>query len=106
MRPHDGLVNLQVRRRTTQALDVDTPLLGIQAECLERSGLAQQLDGIDVLVSAVVTGARVALGVFVGHGRAQGVEHRAGSHILGGDQDDGFALALDLFFLEVGTELD
>ena len=95
VRPHDGLVDLQVGGGAAQALDVNAPLLSIETEGLEGTLLAEQLDGVDVLVATVVTRARVALGVLVGHGRAQSIEDSAGSDILRGDQKDGLALALD-----------
>lgn len=99
--PHDGLVGLQVCRATTQALDIDPPFLGIQAKRLERAFLAEQLDSINVLVSAVVSGSRVALGVLVRHWRAESIENGAGGDILRGDQEDGLALALDFPLLIV-----
>ena len=67
MRPHNGLVSLQVCWATAQALHVDTPLLGVQAEGLKSTLLAEELDRVDVFVTAVVTGTGVSLGVFVGH---------------------------------------
>ena len=78
---------------------VDTPLLRVQAECLECALLAQQLNGVDVLVTAVVAGAGVTLGVLVGHGRAKSVEDGAGGDILRGDEEDGLALALNFHLL-------
>jgi hypothetical protein len=109
MWPHDSLVDLQVGRATAQALDVDAPLLRVQAECLESALLAQKLDGVNVLVSAVVAGAGVALGVLIGHGRAERIEDGAGRDILRGDEEDGLALTLDLLLLwrmlEVSREI-
>lgn len=67
VRAHDSLVNLQVRRGTGQALDVDTPLVTGDAESGESTLLAKDLDGVDVLIATVVTGSRVSLGVLVGH---------------------------------------
>lgn len=67
---HDGLVYLQVGGAAAQALDVDTPLGRVEVEGLEGSPLAEELDLVDVLVTSVVAGAGVALGVLVGHGRA------------------------------------
>lgn len=99
MRPHDGLVSLQVCWATAQALDVDTPLLWVEAKGLESTRLAQKLDRVNMLVSAVVTGAGVALGVLVGHGRAKSIKDGARSDILGGDEEDGLALALDFLLL-------
>ena len=97
--PHDGLVSLQVCWATAQALYVDTPLLRIQAESLESTLLAEELDGIDVLVATVVAGTGVTLRVLVGHGRAERIENGAGGNVLGGDEEDGFTLALDFLLL-------
>jgi hypothetical protein len=41
---HDSLVDLQIGRAATQALNIDTPLLRVQMEGLESTSLAQQLD--------------------------------------------------------------
>jgi hypothetical protein len=99
MWPHDSLVGLEVCRATTQALYVDTPLLGVEAKGLQGALLAKQFDGVDVLVTTVVAGTGVALRVFVGHGRTERIEDRAGSDILGGDEEDGLALTLDFLLL-------
>lgn len=53
-----------------------------------------------MFVPTVVSSTWVTLGVFVGHGRSQGVEDCSGGDIFGGDEDDGFALTLDFQFLE------
>lgn len=65
MRRHDGLVDLEVGRAATQALDIDTPPVRIEVEGREGAALAEELDLIDVLVAAVVTLAGVALRVLV-----------------------------------------
>lgn len=67
---HDGLVDLQVGRAATEALDVDSPLLVVEVEGIESTALAEQLDLVNVLVATIVTSTGVALGVLVGHGRA------------------------------------
>lgn len=67
---HDGLVDLQVGRAATEALDVDTPLLVVEVEGIESTALAEQLNPVNVLVATVVTSTGVALRVLVGHGRA------------------------------------
>lgn len=85
---HNRLVRLQVRRAAAQALDIDAPLLRVEAECLERALLAQQLDRVNVLVAAVVAGTGVALGVLVGHRRAESIEDGARGDVLGGDEKD------------------
>lgn len=99
MGAHQSLVDLQVGRATAQALDVNSPLLRVQVEGLEGTGLAGELNGVDVLVASVVTSSGVSLGVLVGHGRTESIEDSTRGEVLGGNQDDGLALALDLFFL-------
>jgi hypothetical protein len=103
VRPHDGLVDLQVGRAAAQTLDVYTPLLGVKAKGLESTGLAEKLNLVDVLVSTIVSGAGVALGVLVGHGRAESIEDGAGGDVLGGDQKNGLLLTLDLLLLQRGS---
>jgi hypothetical protein len=99
VRPHDGLVDLQVGRAAAQALHVDTPLLCVQTERRQSAGLAQQLDAVNVLVAAVVARTGVALRVLVGHGRAERIEDSAGCDVLRGDEEDRLALALDFLLL-------
>lgn len=82
MNGHDGLVNLKIGRTTAEALDVDTPPLRVDMECGQSALLAKQLDFVNVLVSAIITCARVALGVLVGHGRAECVENGTGGDVL------------------------
>lgn len=100
MRSHDGLVDLEIGRRTAQALDIDTPLLRVEMESLEGSGLASEFDTVDVLVSTIVSSTRIPLGVLVGHGAAESIKDGAGSDILRGNEDDGLSLTLDFFFLK------
>lgn len=88
MRSHESLVDLEVCRATTQALDIDTPLGFVKMESSESTSLARQLNSVNVLVSTIVSCTRVTLGVFVGHGRSQCIEDGAGGNIFGGDQDD------------------
>jgi hypothetical protein len=99
MGAHESLVDLQVGRATTEALNVDTPLLGVEVESLQGTSLAGELNGINVLVTTVVTSTGVTLGVLVAHGRAESIENGTGSDVLRGNQEDGLALTLDLFFL-------
>lgn len=54
---HDSLVDLQIGRATTQRLNIDSPLRRIEVEGLKRALLAEELDLVDVLVSAVITSA-------------------------------------------------
>lgn len=99
MGAHESLVDLQVGRATTETLNVDTPLLGVEVESLQGTSLAGELNGINVLVTTVVTSTGVTLGVLVAHGRAESIENGTGSDVLRGNQEDGLALALNLFFL-------
>ena len=68
MGPHDRLVDLQIRRATTQALNIDAPFLRVQMEGRERASLAGQLNGVDVLVSTIVSCTWVTFGVLIRHG--------------------------------------
>lgn len=97
---HDSLVDLQVGRAAAEALDVDTPLLVVEVEGIESTALAEQLDLVNVLVATIVTSTGVALRVLVGHGRAQGIEDGAGGDVLGGNENNGLALTLNLIFLQ------
>ena len=96
---HQSLIDLQVGRTSTQTLHIDAPLLRIEMECLQCSLLTCEFNGIDVLVSAVVSCSWVTLGVLVGHGCTEGIEDGTRGDIFGGDEEDGLSLALDLFFL-------
>lgn len=102
---HDSLVDLEVGRAAGEGLDVDTPLLGVEVESLEGTTLAEKLDLVDVLVTTVVAGTGVTLGVLVGHGRTQSIEDGTGGDVLGGDEDDRLALTLDLCLLLRGSAL-
>ena len=97
--PHNSLIDMEIGRTATQRLYIDAPLLGVESVGLESSLLAGQLDGVDVLVPAVVAGSWIAFAVLVAHGGAESVEDGAGGDIFRGDEKDGFALALDFFAL-------
>ena len=105
VRRHDGLVDLKVGRAARQALDVDTPFLGVEVESGEGTLLAEELDAVNVLVATVVAGTRVTLGVLVAHGGAEGVKDGTGGDVLGGNENNGLALTLDLIFLWTGKSL-
>mmetsp|Transcript_21342 Transcript_21342/g.53786 ORF Transcript_21342/g.53786 Transcript_21342/m.53786 type:complete len:436 (+) Transcript_21342:112-1419(+) len=86
---HDAVVRLQQRGvhlevggGSRHRLHVDAPLLGVQVERLQRALLAQDLGLVDELVAAVVTRARVALAVLVGHHRADRLHHAGGGEVL------------------------
>lgn len=76
MRSHDSLVDLQICRTSTEALNVDTPFIRLYVEGLQGTSLAHEFYRVDVLVPAVVPGTRVTFGVFVGHRRSQGTKFR------------------------------
>jgi hypothetical protein len=97
---HDSLVDLEVGRGSRKALDVDTPLLGVEVESLKSTLLAETLDLVDVLVATIVTSTGVTLRVLVGHGGTKGIEDSAGGDVLGGDEDNGLALTLNLILLQ------
>ena len=77
---------LEVGGGARHGLDVDAPLLGVEAEGLEGALLAQDLGLVDELVAAVVAGPGVALAVLVGHHGADGLHHARGGEVLRGDQ--------------------
>ena len=104
--PHDGLVDLEVCWGAGEGLHVDAPGLGVEVEGFEGALLAEQFDLVDVFVAAVVACAGVSFAVFVAHGRAESVEDGSRGDVLGGDEEDGLALPLDLFghdFLDLGV---
>lgn len=67
MGAHESLVNLQIGRAATQALDIDTPLLRVEVEGLEGTSLASGLNNVNMLVTTIVTSSGIALGVLVAH---------------------------------------
>lgn len=92
---HDSLVNLEVCRGTRKGLNVDTPFVSGNTEGIESALLAESLDAINVLVTTVITGARIALGIFVAHGSSQGIKNRLGGQVLRGNKNNGFTLTGD-----------
>ena len=63
-------------------LDVDAPLSGIEVEGLEGTLLAEDLELVDVLVAAVVTGVGKTLRVLVGEDGAVGLHGGPAGQIL------------------------
>ena len=61
MWPHDRLIDLEIRRTAAQSLDVNSPFLRVELECLEGSGLARQFNHVDKLVASIVTCSWIAL---------------------------------------------
>lgn len=97
---HDGLVDLQVCRATTERLHVDPPFLWVEVEGLQGSRLACEFHRVNVLVSSVVSCPGISFGVLVRHGRAEGIEDGAGGDVLGRNEDNGLSLTFDFFFLQ------
>lgn len=79
---HDSLVDLQICRASTQALDIDTPFLRVQMEGFQSTGLACQLNLVNMLVSTVVSSSWITFGVFVGHWRSESIKNSSGSDIF------------------------
>ena len=63
-------------------LDVDAPDRGVQVESGKSTLLAEDLELIDVLISAVITGIGKTLGVLVGEDRTIGLHRRQRGQIL------------------------
>jgi hypothetical protein len=74
---HDGLIDLQIGGTAREWLDIDSPFLRIKAKGCQSAALAQGLDGINVLISTVISGSWISLRVLVGHWRAECVKNGA-----------------------------
>mmetsp|Transcript_4311 Transcript_4311/g.19240 ORF Transcript_4311/g.19240 Transcript_4311/m.19240 type:complete len:282 (-) Transcript_4311:28-873(-) len=92
---HDPVVGVEERGvhghvggGTGVRLHVDAPLGLVEAVSGERAVLAEDLDLVDVLVTAVVARAGETLGVLVGEARAQSLHHGRGGEVLGRDELD------------------
>ena len=90
----DGHVRLRARVR------LDVGVLGAEQRLCAVDG--QLLDLVDDLAAAVVAPARIALGVLVGGHAADRLEDRGPGEVLGGDQLDLTALALELAAEQLG----
>ena len=66
------------------------------AEQLPRAIDGQLFRHVDIFAAAIVALARIAFGIFVGQHRALGLQHGARDDVLGGDQLDLVALAVQL----------
>jgi hypothetical protein len=105
---HNGLVDLEVGRRTRESLDIDTPLIRGEVEGLESTLLTESLNAINVLITTVVTGTGVTLRVLVAHGGSQGVENSLGGQVLRGNKNNGLTLTGDFVvnnLLDLGVEI-
>jgi curli biogenesis system outer membrane secretion channel CsgG len=96
---HDGIVDFEIGRASTQSLDVDAPFGWVEVEGFESTILAEDLNLVNVLVSTIVSSSWVAFRVLIGHWGAKGIEYSPGGNIFGGDEEDGLALTLNFFFL-------
>ena len=108
MRFEQGGVHGEITGRTGEGLNVDAPTIRGRSKGFESALLTKTLRHVDELVAAVVARAGVALGVLVGHDRADGVEDGAGGEVLGRDELDGLDLAglLPLYDVEhVGVDM-
>jgi hypothetical protein len=94
MNVHNGGIGVQVGRRAREGLDVDTPFLGAKVEGLERTLLAKTLCLVDVLVSSIVSLARVTFRVLVLHNTTQRIENSLRREVLRGNQVNEVLLAL------------
>lgn len=105
---HNGLVDLEVGRRTRKGLDIDAPLVRGDVKGLESTLLAESLNAINVLVTTVVTGTGVTLRVLVAHGGSQGVENGLGGQVLRGNKNNRLTLTGDFVInnlLDFGVEI-
>ncbi|URE31071.1 Nuclear transport factor 2 (NTF2) domain [Musa troglodytarum] len=96
-----GGVGGEIGRTTGVWLDVDAPPGGVESVGGEGAGTAEVLDGVDVLVAAVVAVAGHALGVLVSESAAEGLDDGEGGEVLGGDELDSVRLAPLLVFDEI-----
>lgn len=84
-------VDSEVGRGTRIRLHVDTPSLLVEVKSLECTILTKILHFVHHLVTAVVTGARLAFGVLIGEARAKGLHNGLRCEIFRGNQFDASA---------------
>ncbi len=104
---HDGVARLEhgeVHALVGLRARVGLHVGGFGAEQLLDAVNGQLLDHVDVLATAVVALAGIALGVLVGQLRTLGGHHGRRGVVLGGDQLDVVFLAL-VFLLDGGKDL-
>mgnify|MGYP006923601550 CR=1 FL=1 len=92
IKPHDAVVglekasvNLKVSRGSRIRLDIDAPLIGVEAVSLKRAGLTKPLNLVNLLIPTVVAGTGEALSILVGEGGAKAIDHSLGGKVLGGN---------------------
>lgn len=108
---HDAIVGFEqssiggeIGRATGVGLDVDAPLGGIEAVGSEGARAAKILDGIDVLVPAVVAVSGHALGVLISEGATKGFDDGEGGEVFGGYELDTMGLTA-LLVLDEGVDI-
>ena len=101
IKPHDAVVglekasvNLKVSRGSRIRLDIDAPLIGVEAVSLKRAGLTKPLNLVNLLIPTVVAGTGEALSILVGEGGAKAIDHSLGGKVLGGNQLERTPLAI------------
>jgi hypothetical protein len=82
LRVDQGGESRKIGSRTRVGLDVDTPDLGVEVECLKSSVSAQVLEDVDVLVTTVVSSSGQTLGVLVGQHGAVGLHNGQRGQVL------------------------
>ena len=99
VKAHDAVVGLQQTRvhfkvggGARVGLNIDAPLLGVKAVGLQRAGLAQSLNLVNLLISAVVAGSGKTLRVFVGQRGPQALNDGPGGEVLRSNQLKGAEL--------------
>lgn len=100
---HDGLIDLKVGRGTREGLNVHAPLFLLKAKSLKSTLLAETLNSVNMLVTGVVPLTGQSLRVLVRHGRPKGIKNGLGSDVLGSNENNRLALALNLVFLPLSA---
>mmetsp|Transcript_18526 Transcript_18526/g.33684 ORF Transcript_18526/g.33684 Transcript_18526/m.33684 type:complete len:256 (-) Transcript_18526:42-809(-) len=89
----ESSVDAEIGGASRIRLDVDTPLLVAHTESFKGSLLAKKLNFVNVLVTTVVTGIRLALRVLVGKATTQALNDGQACEVFRGNQLDATPLA-------------
>ena len=81
-----GLEQGQVHRHIGLGAGVGLHIGMLRAKEFDGPLNGQVLDLVHILAAAIVSGAGIALGVFIGQMAAHGLHHRGGHKVLGSDQ--------------------
>ena len=98
IQPHEGIAGLQQRqehRLVHLAAGVRLHVGEIGAEQLFGALDRERLGDVDPFAAAIIAGAGIALGVFVGHHRALRFQHGAADDVFRRDQFDLVALSAE-----------